>query len=119
MTHTEIQASVTKTATFTGSFVDVSALGAGWTIKLQVQKLLSGNICRLSFEDTPDGGTTVFTGPTWSFKGDIESSFDKIHSIKAQDFPDLSVGSAGNQIRLHLTNLSSPGSITYHAWMES
>jgi hypothetical protein len=119
MVHTEIQASIQKTAVFTGSGVDISGITADWTIKLQVSQLTAGSIARFVFEESVDGFTTTFGGPTWEFKGDIESTFDKVKSIKKQDFPGLVFGTSGGKIRLHLTELTASSSVTFHGWSES
>lgn len=119
MTHTEIQANVTKTASFTGAGVDVSALGLDWTLKIQVGTLTAGAVARFEFDDTVTGFTTTFAGPTVEILGEVASTYDKVRSFKRNQFPGLSVGVANSLLRLKLTQLTAASSVTYHAWMET
>ena len=119
MTHTEIQASVQKTASFTGAGVSISGITLDWTLKLQVSQLTAGAIARFTFQESVDGFTTVLAGPTWEFKGDIEASFDHVKSVKKQDFPGMDFGVSGGQLRLALTELTAASSVTFHGWSES
>lgn len=119
MTHTEIQANVTKTAAFTGAGVDVSALGTDWTLKLQVGALTAAAVARFEFDDTVDSFTTSTSGPTFEIIGKVESSYDHVKSIKKANFPGLRVGVSNAQVKLKLSELSAGASCTYHAWMET
>jgi|SRR5665213_1152691 len=118
MVHTEIQANVTKTAAFTGSGVDVSALGLDWTLKIQVGQLSPGVVARFEFDDTVNSFTTTAAGPVTEFLGDVEPSFDHVRSFKRNQFPGLAVGISGAKLRLVLSQLGV-GTCTYHAWMET
>jgi hypothetical protein len=129
MTLTEVQARVTKTASFTGSGIDVSGIvdGSGavkdWTLKVQVEALSDAvaattPVVRFAFEDTVNDYTASMAGPTISFKGTLAKSYDKVKTFKRQDFPDLRIGIASAQLRLKLSNLESGGSCTYRAWLE-
>jgi hypothetical protein len=135
MTLTEIQARVTKTASFTGSGIDVSGITGDWTIKLQVEALADSTAVnvpavRFGFEDTVTDYTASIVGPTISFKGTLAKSYDKVKSFKKQDFPSLRAGVVSGQLRLKLLELSAyasgalvpttttTGSCTYRAWLE-
>jgi hypothetical protein len=125
MTLTEIQSQVTKTAAFGGVWLDTSGVKYGdgsvadWTLKINVSALADGNSARFQFDDSVNGGTANIAGPTFSIKGKIEASYDKVRSFKKQDFPDLRLGQATSAIRLQLTDIqgTSP-SVTYRAWIE-
>jgi hypothetical protein len=135
MTLTELQARVTKTASFTGSGLDVSGITGDWTIKVQVEALADGTAVnvpnvRFGLEDTVTDWTASLAGPTISFKGTLAKSFDKVKSFKKQDFPSLRLGVASSQLRLKLLELSAyasgaaipttstTGTCTYRAWVE-
>lgn len=117
MTHTEIQANVTKTATFTGSTVDVSGITGDWTLKLQVSSLTSGLDARFTFEDSVNDFTASLAGPSFSFLGEIDAAQDKVVSIKKQGFHSLRLGTSGGGLHLKLASMGV-GSVTYHAWLE-
>lgn len=135
ITFTEIQSRVTKTAAFTGLGLDVSRITGDWTINIQVDSLsdfTNSNIpvARFGFEDTVTDYTTSMTGPTLSFKGSLDNTFNKVKSFKKQDFPSIRIGVANSQIRLKLLELSEyasgaatptaalAGSCTYRSWIE-
>ena len=119
MTHTEIQASVTKTAAFSGAGVDVSGLGTDWTLKLQVGTLTAGAVARFEFDDTTNAFTTTVAGPTFEFIGEVAAAYDHVKSIKRANYPGLPVGVASGSMQLKLTKLTSGASCTYHAWIET
>jgi len=124
MTFTEIQARVSKTATFTGSDVDVSSfvdstVVRDWTLKLQVEALTAAKSARFQFEETVDDWTTTLVGPTFQLKGLIEESYDRVKSWKKANFPASKIGIASGEIRLKLAELDSSGTVIYHAWMET
>lgn len=119
MTHTDIQANVTKTAAFVGSGVDVSALGLDWTLKIQVSNLSSGVIARFEFDDTVNSFTTTAAGPVTEFLGTVDVSYDHVRSFKRNQFPGLAVGISGAKLRLQLSQMSAAGTVTYHAWLET
>lgn len=122
MTHLAIQSSVTKTTTFAGAGVDVSGVGAAWTFKIHIKSFSpnTGSV-RLVLEDTVNNFTAYLAASSFSFLGGLASANDKVHSVKAQDFPSLanSIGQSGGQLRLRLSEItgSSP-SVTYDAWLE-
>lgn len=118
MTLTEIQARVTKTASFIGSGIDVSGITGDWTLKLQVESLTDQKLMRLAFEDTVNDYTASLAGPTISFKGALASSYDKVKSFKKQDFPGLRLGTASAQLRANLTALDSAAIVVFRAWLE-
>lgn len=120
MTLTEVQSRVTKTASFTGSGLDISGISQDWTLKLQVESMAyaSGTPqCRFAFEDTVNDYTASLAGPTVSFKGALSASADKVKSFKKQDFPDLRLGTSSAQLRLKLASFTGDN-ITYRAWVE-
>jgi hypothetical protein len=137
MTLTEVQARVTKTASFVGSSVDVSGMTGDWTLKLQVEALSDSTAVnvptvRFGFEDAVLADFTgALTGPTIDFKGTLAKSYDKVKSFKKQDFPGLRIGVTSGILRLKLLELSAyasgavipttttTGTCTYRAWVES
>ncbi len=118
MTHTEIQANVTKTAAFTGSTVDVSGFTGDWTLKLQVGALTAGIDARFTFEDSINDFTASLAGPSFSILGEIDSAQDKVKSIKRQDFHALRIGTGSGVLHLKLAQMGV-GSVSYHAWLET
>ena len=119
MTLTDVQASVTKTAAFTGTGIDVSGFTGDWTIKIQVQSMTAAKNVRFGFIDTVNDFTASVSGPTFSFTGQIAASFDKVKSFKKQDFADLRLGVASAKLRLDVSRMDSAASVTYKAWIES
>ncbi len=118
MTHTEVQAYVTKTAAFTGSTVDVSGITGDWTLKLQVGALSAGVDARFTFEDTVTDFTASLAGPSFSFLGELDLAQDRVKSIKKQDFHSLRLGVTSGFLHLKLASMGV-GSVSYHAWIES
>lgn len=122
MTFTDIQARVSKTTTFIGAGLDVSGISDDWTIKLQVESLAAstGNKrVRFVIEDTVNDWTASLAGPSFSVKGTIVASADKVMSIKKADFPSLRIGVANGQIRLKLSEVDSGvDSVVYKSWLE-
>jgi hypothetical protein len=129
MTITQIQALTTQTAAFAGAGVSVSGIvdGSGnprdWTLKLNVQSLSDSGtatpVVRFAFEDTTNAFTAFLAGPTFSFKGSLSPTADMVVAIKRDMFPDLQIGVASAQLRLHLTDIEATGSVTYTSWLES
>ncbi len=119
MTFTDIQANVTKTAAFTGTGVDVSALALDWTLKIQVSALTAGVTARFEFDDTVNSFTTTTAGPVTEILGGVAASYDHVRSFKRNQFPGLAVGISGATLRLKLSQMSAAGSVTYHAWIET
>lgn len=121
MTITQVD-SQTKTASFTGTGIDISGITGDWTLKINVSSMSdSGSSTpqvRFAFEDTVNDYTASLAGPTVSFKGALTNVADKVKSFKKQDFPDLRLGTASAQLRLKLSNIESGGSVTYRAWLE-
>lgn len=127
MTHTDIQAKVTKTATFDGTGVDVSGLTGDWTLVLEVMGLNSGDTIRFQFTDSADSfSSDVLAGPTFSVTGQIGQAGTpkypdvKRFTVNKRDFPDLRIGTASVNLRLSITSFSgSSKSVTYQAWVEN
>jgi len=119
MTILLLQDTVSKTAAFAGSAVDVSALPAtGWTIKLQVSSFDAAQTARISIEDSADNfSSDILAGPTEAIQGGLSASADLVLHWAWYDFPDLRVGSSGDKLRVHLTSITG-GTITYKAWIE-
>ena len=118
MTFTEIQASVNKTAVFTGSAIDVSGITGDWTIKLQVSTLTAAAKVRFQFEDTVTDWTASLVGPTFNLLGEYTVACDKVKSFKKANYPSLRLGSVSGQLRLKVTEITAASSVTYHAWIE-
>ena len=123
MTLLPVQATVTKTATFTGTAIDVSGITGDWTLKLQVQAMSDAvaatvPMVRIGFSDTVNDWTASIAGPAISFKGTLAASYDKVKSFKKQDFPDLRLGTGSAQLRMNQLNIESGGSVTYRSWLE-
>jgi hypothetical protein len=119
MTLTDVQATTTKTAAFTGTGIDVASFTGDWTLKIQVQALSDNKKVRFAFEDTVNDFTASVAGPTFSFAGKLEASYDRVKSFKKQDFPDLRLGTASAKLRLNMSRIDSSASVTYKAWIES
>ncbi len=118
MTHTEIQAYVTKTAAFVGSTVDISGITGDWTLKLQVGALSAGIDARFVFEDSVNDFTASLAGPAFNFLGELDLAQDRVKSIKKQDFHGLRLGTVSAVLHLNLSKMGV-GSVSYHAWIES
>lgn len=118
MTLTEIQARVSKTASFTGSGIDISGITGDWTLKVQIESLTAAKQARLVFEDTINDYTGSIAGPTFSYKGELAASYDKIRSFKKASFPSLRLGTGSAQLRLKLAELDSGATCVYRAWLE-
>lgn len=118
MTLTEIQARVSKTTAFTGAGLDVSGITGDWTIKLQVESLTAAKQARFVFEDTVNDYTASLAGPSFSMKGSLGASYDKVKSFKKQDFPSLRLGTASAQLRLKLAELDGSATVVYRSWLE-
>ena len=118
MTLTEIQARVSKTAAFTGTGIDVSGITGDWTVKLQIESLTAAKQARFAFEDTVNDYTASLAGPTFSFKGSLTSSADKVKSFKKADFPSLRLGTASAQLRLKCSEMDSACTGVWRAWLE-
>lgn len=119
MTLTDVQATTTKTAAFTGTGIDVSTFTGDWTLKIQVQSLSDSKKVRFVFEDTVNDFTASVAGPTFSFMGKVEASYDRVKSFKKQDFPDLRLGATSAKLRLNVARIDSSASVSYKAWIES
>lgn len=119
MTLTDVQATVTKTAAFTGTGIDVSGFTGDWTLKIQVQALTANKNVRFGFVDTVNDFTASVTGPTFSFTGQLAASYDRVKSFKKQAFPDLRLGTASAKLRLDVSRMDSAASVSYKAWIES
>lgn len=121
MTITQVD-SQTQSATFVGAGISISAITGAWTLKLQVASLTTSDgsipVVRFEFDDTVNSFTASLAGPTASFKGSLGLSFDKVHSWKQQDFPDLRLGTASAQLRLQLSDISANTSCTWRSWLE-
>jgi hypothetical protein len=118
MTLTEVQSRTTKTASFTGSGLDVSGITGDWTIKFQLESLTAAKQARFTFEDTITDYTASLAGPTINFKGETEKSYDRVKSFKKQDFPGLRLGVASAQLRLKLSDMDSGATAIYRSWLE-
>ena len=114
--------SQTQSATFVGTGLSVASITGAWTIKLDLQSLTASDgstpTARFEFDDTVNSFTASVAGPTASFKGTYGVSFDRVHSWKQQDFPDLRLGTANAQLRLQLTQISANATAQYRAWLE-
>ena len=122
MTFLTIDQQTGLTAAFAGAWVNTNTITGAWTLKINVNSIVppSGSSTvnvRLEFDDSISG-TAALCGPTVSFANQLGSSYDKVHSFKQQDFPDLRLGIANSQIRLQLTDITSGASVSYRAWLE-
>lgn len=121
MTHTDIQAKVTKTATFDGTGIDVSGLTGDWTLVLEVLAQNDGDNTRFQFTDTVDNfSSDIVAGPVVSILGKVDKSDQKRYTFFKRDFPDFRIGTASGKVRLSITSFTgSSKSVTYQAWVEN
>ena len=122
MTTTVIQAKATKTATFDGSGVDISAITGDWTLVLEILAMNDANYVRFQFTDSEDNfSADALAGPTASVYGAIAtgSAPRKFHWNK-YDFPDLRLGTTSAKLRLSITKFAgSSKSVTYQSYIQS
>jgi hypothetical protein len=125
MTLTEVQTQTSQTATFSGPQINISGITTNWTLKLNVQSLADSNTAntpqvRFTFFDSVNQMTASLAGPSFSFKGQLGPSYDKVHAVKQQDYPDLRFGVANAVLQLQLTNINANTCVAeYQAWIES
>ena len=121
MTMTQVD-SQTQSAAFVGAGLSIATITGAWTLKLNVSNLQTSDgsvpVVRFEFDDTVTSFTASLCGPTASFKGALGPSFDKVHSWKQQDFPDLRLGVNSAQLRLQLSDISANTSVSYRSWLE-
>lgn len=119
MTHTDIQAKVTKTATFDGSSIDISAITADWTIILEVLAQNDGDNVRFSFEDSVDAFTTPLQAMSVSTSGKTTKDGARRYTFFKRDFPNLRMGVSSAVLRLSIVEFTgSSKSVTYQSWIE-
>jgi hypothetical protein len=118
MTNLSIQDLVTKTAAFTGTGVDVSALTGDWTLKVQVESLTNQKAARLVFEDTVNDFTASVAVAVFAFLGGLEKTYDKVKSFKKADLPGARVGVTNGKMRLNVGLIDGSASVKYRAWIE-
>ena len=118
LTFVPIQSSVTKTAVFTGTGVDVSGITADWTLKIQITSMTANN-ARFQFTDSVDGFVSdIVAGPSLDANGTYTPATDRVKSWKKQDFKSLRIGVASAKLRLDITRIDAGASVTYNAWIE-
>jgi hypothetical protein len=124
ITRTDLQVAVTKTAPFSGAWVDVSAITGDFTVLLRVKNIDTGSSVRFLFEESPDGSAVVATGLGFAFtnaeNSEVINPSLPIEGIAAcsfrrRDFGAFTkIGTAGGKLRVRLDQIDS-GSVTYEA----
>ena len=117
-----LQAAVTKTATFNGAGLDISAISDAW-IKIRVNTLSNSvagvnGLVKLEIQDTVDGFTNSKVIHVEHFKGPIPPD-GVVRSINFRNLHLLRRGVASAQIRLAITDISANTTINYQAWLEA
>lgn len=139
MTHTDLQAKVTKTGAFDGTGIDISGLPTAttdWTFVLEIMGLDSGDTAQFEIADSVDAFTNKVVRWSQGVKGEIGASSPKTdtgvagastgyfanirkYSFKKADCPNIRFGTGSCTVRCSLTELtgSSPH-VTYQSWFE-
>jgi hypothetical protein len=125
MTITAIQASVTKTAVFTGSGVDISGITGDFTLHLRVSALSATDLAKVAFcfEDSVDAFTGKIARATQNFQGTLGQTYnqqDVVVSWRKRELKGIRAGVSSAVLRLNVVDLqgTSP-SVTYEAWITS
>lgn len=121
-TITALQASVSKTAAFDGSSVDVSGASGDFVVKLKVTSLTAGKTAAFCLEAV---AAIDFTTPTYAWcvqaKGSVASAATKTFSISSRELSytkGLAWGQTNGKFRISLVGLDSAATVIYSAWYE-
>lgn len=117
-----LQAKVTKTATFNGTAVDISAYptgGVGPVVTIKVDALTAAKSAVLALQDSADNfSSDVRTVFTWPLIGALESRAPQTKVVHSYDMLGVRYGVASSKLRLAVLSIDGSTSIDYEAWIQ-
>jgi hypothetical protein len=119
MSLTVLQSSVTKTATFNGSSVDISGLAAYGTVLVKVTSLTAAKEIQIQVQTSADGFVSdIKVEKQFNFIGPIGSVYPVAQTAHDYDMPGIRLGVTSAHMRIALTELDSSASVTYEAYLQ-
>lgn len=120
MAVTTLQAEVTKTSTFNGSSVDISAMAAPLAIELTVDALTSGSTAIFEIQTSADGfSSDIRVEKTFSFYGPLANTYPQTKIVHDYDLPGFRAGVTSAHARLVLNYIDSASSVSYSSFIQN
>lgn len=116
----DLQAKTSKTATFNGASVDISALNE-FNVVIRVNSITPGKRVQFAFEDSVDAFTGKQTHRIEEFLGGSSGLPVEgvVRSFHVRETPMLRKGTASAVLRLAITAIDAGTTVDYQAWLEA
>lgn len=119
---TQLQAEVTKTATFNGSAVDISAIAAPLSIEITVDALTAGSTAIFELQTSTDStpfSSDIRVEKTFSFFGPLSNIAPETQVVQAYDLPGFRNGVSQAHARIALAYIDGSSSVSYSANLQN
>ena len=119
MTPSILQASVSKTATFDGAGLDISAMLSSAVARIKIKSLTAGKTVVFALQDSADGfSADTRTLATFHVKGEIKTSAPREKDFHNWEMPAVRFGTVSATLRLSIISIDAATTVVYEAFVQ-